>query len=397
MKDYSDLTFDWCSEITAKMGYGLQARRILEPLINGGANIKLIADEDYLQPFMKIDDPYWNKQIELSKNKPDSNIRICYALPSRFRINPNAFNIGYAMWETDEYPREWAKIINNNCNLFFAGCNSLVNSALKAGIDVPIIPMNATLDINKWNPEGRTITINELPKDCVKFLFIGNFIPRKNLEELIIGFNCAFDKQKDVALIIKTWSSVNNGEGKNHICEAIKHMHAKTNGIDRPKVSIITDILDENQIIDLIRSCDAYVSVSYGEGFDLSMVQAMSMEKMIVSTRFLAHEDYLNDSNSVNVPFTLMPCTNAQAPLYDAYQMWSRPDMKGYIEALKIAYKNVKTGVAKEMGRQGRQTIKDNFDVNINTDKLANVIRDINNGKFKKTETTSKILTKELV
>lgn len=397
MGKYSDITIDWVSEVRAIVGYGLQARRMLKPLIDGGANIKLIPDEDYLQPFMKIDDPYWNKQIEVSKNKPDSNIRISYALPNRFKINPNAFNIGYAMWETDEYPREWAKIINNNCNLFFAGCKSLVNSALKAGIDIPVLPMNATLDINEWNPEGRIITINELPKDCVKFLFIGNFIPRKNLEELVIGFNCAFDKQKDVALIIKTWSGANNGEGKNHICEAIRHMHAKTNGIDRPKISIITDILDESQIIDLIRSCDGYVSVSNGEGFDLPMVQAMSMEKMIISTRFLAHEDYLDDSNSVNVPFTLMPCVNAQAPLYDAYQMWSRPDMKGYIEALRTAYGHVRSGQSKIMGKNGRLTIKNNFDTDINTDKLANVIRDINNGKYKKVEKTSKILTKELV
>lgn len=396
MSNYSDIKIDWVSEVTASMGYGLQARRMLKPLIDGGADIKLIPDEDYLPPFMKIDDPYWNEQIEKSKDKPDSKIRISYCLPNRYKINPNAINIGYSMWETDTYPREWANIINNSCQYFFAGCNALVKSAEKAEIKVPIFPMNATIDTSQWSPEGRLITLNEVPSNCVKFLFIGNFIPRKNLQDLITGFNFAFQGVSDVALIIKTWSSNNSAESKRHICDAVRHMSHKSTGINRPRITVITDVISENQMIDLIRSIDVYTSVSFGEGFDLPMVQAMSMEKLIVSSRFLAHGDYLDDTNSINIAHSLQPCIDAQAPLYDSYQMWSQPHMDSYISGLRRAYSLVKDQEAKKYGIMARKTIEDKFGVKKNTDYLVDTIRSIRDTKISN-EKTSKILIKELV
>lgn len=382
MSKYKDLKFDWQSEITSVVGYGLQARRMLRPLIEGGADIKLIPDEDYLPPHMRIDDPFWNSQIESSKSKPDSGVRIMYSLPTRFRPDPNGINIGYAMWETDEYPREWSRIINESCKYFFAGCNSLVNSAKKANISMPIIPMNATLDTSIWNPTGPKIQINDIPKDCVKFLFIGNFIPRKNLEDLLLGFNAAFEGAKDVCLIIKTWSNSNDSKGKKHIADAIRLLNSRATGlISKPKIHVISDILEEEQIINLIRYADAYVSVSKGEGFDLPLMQAMSMEKLVLATRFLAHGDYLDNSNSIDIKYTLTPCSEAAAPLYDSYQNWSRPDMGSYIEALRQAYILIKNNTYQKYGQEARKTIINNFSIESNTDKIANIIRKITNEK----------------
>jgi hypothetical protein len=397
---YKDITIDWFGEITSKMGYGLQARRMLKPLIEGGATVKLIPDESYLPDHMKINDPYWNNLIEKSKTLPDSPVRICYCLPTRAVPNPKATNVYYAMWETTQYPREWAQIINNNAQIFWAGCDSLVESASRAGIVVPTSPMYATIDSSTWTKEGNKLHINELKNDDIKFLFIGNFIPRKNLEELIIGFNCAFQGYNDVGLIIKTWSSANNAEGRKHIADAIRHFSNKTTGlVSKPKISLITDILDEDQIINLIRGTDCYVSVSYGEGFDLPMIQAMSMEKLIVTTRFLAHSDYLTDSNSLGIDFSLMPCVNAGAPLYDSYQMWSRPNMESYINKLRESYSLIRLHKekAQQMGYEARKTIDSKFNVKNNTDYLANSIRKAISISNVQNPQPKKILTKELV
>lgn len=382
---YKDLKFDWFGEIKAKMGYGLQARRMLKPLIDGGADIKLIPDEDYLPPHMKIADPFWDQQVLDSIKKPDTGLRIMYSLPTRFKPG-NGVNIGYSMWETDEYPREWSKIINECCKYFFAGCNSLVNSAKKANISMPIIPINATIDTNLWCPEGPKTRINDIPDDCVKFMFIGNFIPRKNLEDLLLGFNAAFEGIKDVCLIIKTWSGDNTANGKKHIGDAVRHLNNKATGLmGRPKIHLISDILDEDQIINLMRYSDVYVSVSKGEGFDLPMMQSMSLGKLILTTRFLAHGDYLNDSNSIDIKYSLMPCSDAAAPLYDSYQMWSRPDMGSYIEGLRKAYSVVKNKSHnydyRNYSEAARQTIIKHFSEEVNTENLANIIRQIQNEK----------------
>lgn len=397
MTDYSDIHIEWQSEVTAKMGYGLQARRMLKPLIDGGARIKLLPDEDYLQPHMKIDDPYWNAQIEASKTMEEAPIKIMYCLPPRYKPDPKKINVGYTMWETNKYPRPWAQHINNSCNIFFAGCNALVDSAIGGGITCPVIPMNATLDTGDWKAEGSKISIKEVPEDSIKFLFIGNFIPRKNLEQLLLGFAAAFEGVSDVTLIIKTWAHNNNAQGKKHISDAIRHLLNKATGLStKARVSVITDILDEEQVKSLIRSCDVYTSVSKGEGFDLPMMQAMSMEKLIVTTRFLAHGDYLNDDNSINVPYTLTPCVDAAAPLYDSYQLWSCPDMGEYIKALQLSYTAIKSGTHKHLGKNARDTIINNYGVDINTEYLAKTIRDIQANKYTPPKQSVRTIINEL-
>lgn len=397
MGKYSDLKFDWQSEITAKMGYGLQTRRMLRPLIEGGADIKFIPDEDYLPAHMKIDDPFWNSQIEASKNKPDTNLRICYCLPPRYKPNPNAITVGYTMWETDKYPREWVNHINKTCDLFFSGCAALTSSAVNGGITRPIIPMYATLDVSSWTKEGPVLNINEIEPSCIKFLFIGNFIARKNLDQLLLGFAVAFEGVTDVALVIKTWAQNNDSVGKKHIAEGIRHMYNKATGLaHKPKVSIISDILDEDQVCALIRSCDAYVSVSKGEGFDLPLMQAMAMERLVISTPFLAHKDYMTNKNSIMVNYTLTPCIEASAPLYDAYQLWSSPDMGDFIEKLRHSYKLIKESKHHSYGEEARKTIVNNFSNEINSDRIANIIRDIQNGKYTAKKTDFKDIIKEI-
>lgn len=398
MTTYSDIKFDYFGEVLGNPGYGLQARRFLKPLIDGGAQVKLIPDEDYLPPHMKISDPYWLDLIEKSKNLPDNDIRISYCLPTRARFSDkNKTRIMWAMWETNEYPKEWAQIINRDSNYFFAGCDALVNSAKKANIQVPIIPMYPTLDTSLWSPTGPKLSIADIPDDSVKFLFIGNFIPRKNFEQLIHAFSYAFHLVRDAVLIIKTWSGANNAEGKKHICDAMRSFQHKLSGIYRSKICVIADLLPEEKVIDLIRTADVYTSVSKGEGFDLPMMQAMSMEKLIVANNFLAHGDYLTDQNSIITPHCLTPCVEAAAPLYDSYQMWSIPDMGKYIEGLQQAYRLVKEGKAGQYGVAARATIDQKYGVQNNTERAARLIREIRDGKHEKKEAGSKILIKELV
>ena len=396
---YSDIKLDIFSEITARMGYGLAIRRELKPLIEGGADIKLIPDQDYLPSHMKIEDSYWDKLIKDSETKADNDIRICYCLPPRSKFSDkNKHRIIRSMWETDKYPREWVAHINRTASIFFAGCDALKASAINGGITIPVIPTYHTLDIDEWSKDGPTLEINEIPDGCIKFLFIGNFIARKNLEQLLLGFSVAFEGVQDVALVVKTWAHTNDANGKKHVAEAIKHFYNKATGLSsKPKVSIITDILEESQIIALIRSCDAYVSVSRGEGFDLPLMQAMAMERLVIATDFLAHKDYMTDSNSIKVKYTLTPCVDAAAPLYDSYQNWSAPDMGDFITKLKHSYELIKGGKHLTYGANARATIKNKYSPEVNSDRIANVIREIRDGKYAQKKVSIKDALKEIL
>ena len=44
------------------------------------------------------------------------------------------------------------------------------------------------------------------------------------------------------------------------------------------------------------------------------MVQAMSLGKVCVATRYLAHDYYMTDRNSLPVKYSMLPVIDAQAP-----------------------------------------------------------------------------------
>lgn len=363
---YQHINIEWCGEILAIHGYGVTARRILKPLIEGGATIKLTPDEDYVPPHKRITDSFWLEQIEKSKTLPPPPVKVCYCIPPMFKPRPGAINILSSQWETTHYPKEWVPIINS-ADRFWVGTPSLKQSALNSGVKVPIGVMNATIDPNEWKPDGPTSRLAEIPKDAVKFIFVGDWIPRKNIEDLIIGYLTAFSGVKDTALIIKTWSNAPGITGRKHIEDAIRHINNKIVGIERPKIYLVTDMLPESQLIDLMRDAHCYVSVSHGEGFDLPMVQAMSLGKIIVTTPFLAHGDYLNEHNSLPVRFTISPVYDAVAPLYHAYQLWSKPDMWDFIMKLRSAYQLIKEGKASTIGAKARQKVVELFSPENNT------------------------------
>ena len=340
MKDYSDLKFNWQSEILAQVGYGIQARRILRPLIEGGASIKLIANEHYIPEERKINDFFWKNQLENSSSLPDSDIQINFSIPEVYNLKPNTINIGYTMWETDCYPKNWARAINN-CSRFLVGSPALVSSAKKAGISVPIDVLESSLDVSLWTKEGPKLTIAGSKPNTIKYLFIGNWIPRKNYEDLITAFSYAFNDIDDVELVIKTWGSNNTPEAKGHIENGIRHITSKLSNINRPVVSVITDLIPEEKIANLMRGCDVYVSASHGEGFDLPLTQAMACGMLVVANDFLGH-CYLDNSNALLYPYTMTPVVGSGAPNYDTYQMWSRPDMGGLINKLRESYNLIK-------------------------------------------------------
>ena len=110
----TDLQIEWRGEILSDIGYGLQARRILRPLIERGVDVKLIQAEDYISEERRIKDPWWLEQIAKSQGKPDAPIRICYEIPPVSQYREGAFNIAYCMWETSKYPREWIGKLNGH-------------------------------------------------------------------------------------------------------------------------------------------------------------------------------------------------------------------------------------------------------------------------------------------
>jgi glycosyltransferase involved in cell wall biosynthesis len=267
--------------------------------------------------------------------------------------------------------------------MFFAGCPALVDSAKNAGITVPCVPMMPPIDLDLWSPKGDKLAVDGVTDKDVVFMTNANWIPRKNFGDLLVGFCCALHGVKDAVLIVKTWGGDNSADFARQVRENVSGRLNSLVHINRPRVMLITDILPEAQVVKLMRRADVYVTVSHGEGFDLPAVQAMSLGKVVVSTRFLGHAHYMTEENSIPVRYSLVPVVDAKAPGYAADQMWSRPNVDHFMECIRKAYNIAKhkSGDYEDISQAARSTAETKFHKDVTTQNLIDVLTEIQSGQ----------------
>ena len=379
MNKFEDIHIEWRSELSGICGkYSALARNLLKPLIKGGAKVKLILDEDYLPGHLKHEDKEWTDIIRGSEFIQESNLRVNQCVPPRFAPDPSKINVGYITWETTRLPNDWTNHINRTCHHLLTTSKAVEEAATFSGVQVPVSTINPSIDCDFWTPEGEKTTVNGVADTDVKFLYIANFIPRKNLEDLILSFCVAFAGVKDAALIIKTYGQQNSAQQKKAIRQAIATMKGKVKGLPNlPKIVVLDELISEEQVKRIIRSSDVYVCSSKGEGASLPLLQSMAMEKAVIATRFLSHGDYLNDSNASIVNHTLVPCIDASNPVYTSAQMWCAPDVESFISRLQLTYTSIKTGTHQVMRSNARKTVQEHCNPEKNAEAFAEKIREI--------------------
>jgi len=398
MTNYSDIKIEWCGEILAQIGYGVQARSILKPLIEAGADVKLLPAEEYVPENRKIQDPFWSSELEKSKTKPDMPIRVNFSIAPQFRPRPGAINVGYLMWETTRLPNEWVPILNQMDYLIVP---SEFQRAvyLDSGVTKPIKVFAPTF--TDPGVSGDQMTVNEIPSDSVKFLFSSNWIPRKNHADLICAFCYAFNGVKDVSLIIKSWPVNDDAGSKRNIEGGLRHFSDRLRGLDRPRIYLLADMVSHEKMESIIRSCDVYASASRAEGYDSAALTAMAMEKLVIGVPFGIKGDYLNSTNSLLCDYSLEPVVDSAAAGYDAYQMWARPNLENLIEQMRTAYRLVKDKAARvnmlnaftasDLGKNARAKVASKYFPEASTPSLAKIFTEIQNEV--KEKYTSKVPT----
>jgi len=386
MNDYSNLKFEWCGEILAEIGYGVQARNILKPLIEGGADIKLIPAEEYVPDNRKIKDPFWLEQVEKSKTKPDAPIRINFSIAPQFRMRQGAFHIGYCLWETTRLPNEWIPILNQQDHLFVPS-STHVDYYTASGITKPVSVVRPT--VSNLDTSGPKMSINELPDDTVKFLFSSNWIPRKNHQDLIAAFCCAFNNIQDVSLVLKSWPVSEDINAKRNIEAGVRHFSDRVKGVSRPRIYLLNDYVSHSRMESIIRSCDVYVSASKAEGYDSASIIAMQMSKLVLGLPFGIKSDYITPMTSIPIDYSLEPVIDSGAPGYDAYQMWARPSIESLMSSMLRAYNMIKNPAlttndvlgltAEQLGKNAREKVLKLYSSEINTPEIAKTITTIQN------------------
>ena len=252
-------------------GYGQSCRWYLQALKETGFEISsypIILGK----PGDFKDDTEYNKIT-------DCDIVINHTLPHYWSYNGQFDkNIGILLKETDNIEfTDWQQYIDMMDQIW------IPNNANNKYITIP-----QPIDINRYTKNIPTMNIDETRGTYV-FYTICEATKRKNLSGLITAYYQAFNYSDPVSLILKVNKS---GYSTEQVEREVQDLIDKIAGgcrlyqdkMDYPRVFVIGQNWNDDQILALHKFGDCYVCDSYGESINLSMLDAIGLNKNVITS-----------------------------------------------------------------------------------------------------------------
>lgn len=241
------------------------------------------------------------------------------------------YNIGYWFWELENFPDAW-QYATHMVDEIWVATEFIAQAMRKTGKKVVKIPFPLEFDLPPEHMNKEYFGLS--PKEFT-FIFSFDFnsvSERKNPQATIKAFKRAFPQgDHSVRLILKTM----NGS---HYSQLKKNLEAL---IDKdPRIEIRDGHLTQDEMRGLIRSSDCYISLHRAEGLGLGLAEAMYMGKPTIATGYSGNIEFMNFTNSILVPYTLVPIPAGAYP-NGKDQMWAEPNIAIAAEKMwQIAFDN---------------------------------------------------------
>lgn len=160
--------------------------------------------------------------------------------------------------------------------------------------DTLIAPLG--VDTSIFNP-ANSVQFNFRNPDKYIFLNIGKWEIRKGHDILLELFLSAFPYEQDVELWILASENTNSYSNKEEL-ENWKKIYKN------PRVKLFDGADSHSDIAHLISNCDCGIYPSRAEGWNLELLETMSMNKPVITTDYSAHTEFCDQNNSFLVPIT---------------------------------------------------------------------------------------------
>jgi len=313
----------------------------------------------------------------LVENPIPYNINFIHTTPefwSKYR-QVGKINCGFTIWETTKLHSDWTPFINNSVDKVLVGCEWNREIFKDSGVTIPIGVVPHGISTKAFDSFDSFKIAGVKDTDFV-FYNICQWTERKCPQALIRAYYHAFNGNKDVVLVLKTYGNDYSDQQKEGVIRMIKSLKYNMPMSDFPKMVLIGNMLSEDEITSLHTRGDCYVSLDRGEGFGLSSFTAGAAGNPIVVTGFGGATEYAKEDNSYLVNYMLTPVHSMPwSPWYDGTQLWAEPDVLDGANKMKYVYEN--QNKAKEKGMTLKNYIKENFSWEVIADKIITEIKDI--------------------
>ncbi|MCX7162320.1 MAG: glycosyltransferase [Rhodocyclales bacterium] len=248
-------------------------------------------------------------------------------------------NIGWWPWELPVWPKDWNLAFNlvnevwaatEFTQTMYADAQMRAVSPAPTFVPVTLMPLPASVSRVKQMPRRAL----GLPGRRFLFLYVFDFnsyLVRKNPFATLRAFRRAFAAGDDsVGLVLKTMNcNPGNPEWLRFLRECAKDS----------RIVVLDKTLDRGEVLGLIQSCDAYVSLHRSEGFGRTLAEAMLFGKPVVGTNFSGNVDFLKYGLGFPVKWTRRLVKPGEYPFVTEADgaWWAEPDIADAARQLRAA------------------------------------------------------------
>jgi glycosyltransferase involved in cell wall biosynthesis len=279
-------------------------------------------------------------ELEMSNNIMDVDVCIQHVLPQLYIYKNGMKNIGYYEIETLYIDSEIYNYLELMDEIWVANVDSHI-ACCGAGLlpsKVKIIPHS--IDMDYITNHQSSLQIKEL-KNSFNFMFVGEFITRKNIKALLKAYYLGFDQRvQNVNLFLKLNGPTPNINYNIKLYNDMDQIVRDELHLDYyNNVSVMFDYLNKDDLLSVMKQCHAFVCPSYGESCCIPAMESLAMGIPSIWTSGIGIGDY-----GVGIPVnsTEEPCNHILSPisnLYNGRNQWRSIHIQELINAMQLMVK----------------------------------------------------------
>lgn len=269
------------------------------------------------------------------------------------RAFERAYNIAYPAWELARYPQAWARALDRFDEIWAP--SAFVQAALEGTVSRPVHRMPLPVDMKLSAFLGRRHF--GIPEEAFVVLFFfdfASFADRKNPGAVLDAFErlAARRPEADIHCVIKS-------RGGRDMDEAQAALEARLGALG-PRAQALYGDLSDNEIKNLVRVSDVFVSLHRSEGFGRGMAEAMAMGRPAIATGYSGNLDFMPPGTGLLVDYELVPVAPGAYP-HGEDQVWAEASPEHASRLIEQLLDN--PAEARAMGARARQFMHENYSV----------------------------------
>ncbi len=228
------------------------------------------------------------------------------------------YNVIYPLWELPRYPEEWASQLDRFDEIWAP--SRFIMESLEKVCTKPIYHMPLSCQVSLSGFMGRRYF--GIPEADYTFLFfydLRSFSTRKNPAGVLRAFRSLLAKRpySKAHLVIKVNGVDTNPAAFAELQQQVANLH---NG-----VTLIQHVMTGDEVKNLVRCCDCFLSLHRSEGYGFGCAEAMALGRPVIATAYSGNMDFMVPEASRGVDYKLIPVLEGEYPHHEN-QVWADPD-----------------------------------------------------------------------